>query len=558
MLSNTAILPPQRLSRKERRLAKKNKGKAAKSSVHIVPKIAVDLERAQQADEAGSLEVARDLYIRLMNAYPRVADVHFRAGLFFQKHKLNDPAYKAFKNAVTLDPTKSGHWVGLGMILQVGAQLEATVVAFQRASELKPHDYPLLCALAEAYRTNNNQQSALVTVESAISLEPNNAQGHHLRGMILQDSGDFAACHVEYYKTLELDPRNTIVYYQLLKSGAKIENADEVLSKLKEDLVVLNPNDERCSLHLFSIAKLEEQRKNYGEAFQYYIQGNKNAFDRGGYNLARDLEDFDVFRQAYTADVFEKLANVGVDSEQPVFVIGMPRSGTTLVEQVIGCHSQAEGMGELNKINLIAADLKAASARDCIFPDNILRLNPAIFNELGQSYLAFLQRQTSGDWQRIVDKMPHNFLYVGLIKVLFPKASIIHCKRNPLDTCLSNFMTRFPSMEQMGFSYDLDTLGKYYKGYQRLMKHRHDVLPGQIYDVEYEKMVEDPNTVSRGIMQHIGLDWEEGCHEFHKNEGSVQTSSAWQVRQPIYKTSVERWRRYEKHLGPLQDALKHA
>jgi hypothetical protein len=237
----------------------------------------------------------------------------------------------------------------------------------------------------------------------------------------------------------------------------------------------------------------------------------------------------------------------------PVFVLGMPRSGTTLTEQIIASHPMVHGAGELPDLEAIIQRDVGATGRP--FPYNVAALDGIKLAAWGRDYVAGLQRRAPGA-RRITDKMPANFLDIGLIYLMLPKAKIIHVSRNPMDTCLSCFMQLFGNNYQE-HTYDLAELGRYYSDYARLMEHWRSVLPsGAFLDVRYEDVVRDTESQARRIIDFCGLDWHDDCLDFHRSRRSVRTRSVMQVREPIYKSSVERWRAYEKFLAPLLESLE--
>ncbi len=240
----------------------------------------------------------------------------------------------------------------------------------------------------------------------------------------------------------------------------------------------------------------------------------------------------------------------------PVFIVGMPRSGTTLVEQIISAHPAAYGAGELpDIIGLVRALPGFLRNNREPYPECVGELNENAEFALSERYLEKI-RLSPGDPERVTDKMPHNFLHVGLIALLFPNARIIHCTRNPVDTCLSCYFQDF--MGRHTYAYNLEDLGYYYGEYRRLMAHWREVLPMQFMDVNYEELTANAEANSRRIIEHVGLPWDERCLEFYKTGRNVATASYDQVRQPIYRKSVERWRNYEQHISPLLSSLEQA
>ena len=257
--------------------------------------------------------------------------------------------------------------------------------------------------------------------------------------------------------------------------------------------------------------------------------------------------------QAFSPDLFARLAGHGDPSEAPVFIIGMPRSGTTLVEQILASHHMVHGAGELTLIKSMTDQIVGSDRMPIGFPVLITATAPRDLPQLARYYLDRVSVLGAGK-ARIVDKMPSNFFYAGFIRLLFPNARIIHCRRNPVDTCLSCYSKLFEGEQH--FSYDLSELGLFYKNYRRLTDYWKTVLPADSYtDVVYEEVVADLEGQARRLVEFCGLEWDEACLSFHKLERPIKTASVMQVRKPIYKASVGRWKKYRKYLGPLLESL---
>jgi hypothetical protein len=233
----------------------------------------------------------------------------------------------------------------------------------------------------------------------------------------------------------------------------------------------------------------------------------------------------------------------------------MPRSGTTLVEQIIASHPQVFGAGELCHIGAMVAGLPARLQTDTTYPECVTMLDERLARSLAEDYLEKL-RALGDDAKRVSDKMPANFFNLGLIALMFPNARVIHCRRDPLDVCLSIYFQQFAYGHN--YAYDLSDIAVYYRQYKRLMHHWHAVLPLEIHEVQYEKLIADQEAVSRRLIDYCGLPWDESCLEYYKNKRAVQTMSNWQVRQPIYTHSMQRWKHYEKHLDELKEVLAEA
>jgi len=305
------------------------------------------------------------------------------------------------------------------------------------------------------------------------------------------------------------------------------------------------------SMHLcFALGKAYQDVKNYERAFAYLSKGNQIKRGSINFDLATVQEACDRTIKEFSRELFAQNRAVGFNSELPIFILGMPRSGTTLVEQILASHPQVHGAGELPYLQQLAKALSRKLGRP--FPEGVGKIDPGSWQGLGKNHVQAM-RKIAPRARYITDKMPDNFWRVGTIHLMLPQAKIIHCVRNPADTCLSCYQKLFTQGQE--FSYDLQDLGHYYQVYHRLMQHWQAVLPGPILEVRYEDVVANQDGKAREILAFCGIEWDDACLAFYQTDRPVMTASTAQVRQPIYTTSVERWRRYERQLAPLLEAL---
>lgn len=298
----------------------------------------------------------------------------------------------------------------------------------------------------------------------------------------------------------------------------------------------------------FALGKIFDDIKSFTKAFEHYLKGNTFKRKTIIYDSQNHSAFVDRLIKIYSKKYLQEKTACGSDSKLPVFIVGMPRSGTTLVEQIVSSHPQVYGAGELISLlrieNTIAKQFEASSPYPECMPlckdSTLLRFSAEYLEELGNH---------SQDANCITDKMPDNFLRIGLIKTLFPYARIIHCQRNAMDTCTSIFLNYFGN--DIRYSFDLTEIGQYYLDYTRLMEYWSSLFPSEILDVQYEELVMNQEIVSRQLIKYLGLEWDENCLDFHNNKRAVRTASSLQVRQPIYRNSINRWKHYEKHLEPL-------
>ena len=286
-------------------------------------------------------------------------------------------------------------------------------------------------------------------------------------------------------------------------------------------------------------------------AFRHYQKANSLQRRAISYHPDANTELFERLISTYSKEFFERKRNFGNPSRRPVFIVGLPRSGTTLVEQVLASHGSIHGAGEIESLAGVNHSVARKFRDSGPAPECMSSIDGQTVDEFSELYLAELKLRSTRA-TRVVDKLPGNFVRVGLIMTLFPNAYVVHCTRNPMDTCLSLYFHYF---QALACSFDLRELGRYYLDYRRLMAHWEDVFPGGIFEVRYENLVAEPQRTSRKLIDYLDLEWDERCLAFHENERSVMSPSNLQVRRPIYSTAVERWRRYERHLGPLLEVL---
>jgi len=366
-------------------------------------------------------------------------------------------------------------------------------------------------------------------------------------GSLFQSMGQMEASIACYEKALAMNPEYSEAQYNLSKIKPEQKQIPIIEKKLKNPTV-----SELDSIHYhFALGYILNNANSYEKAFEHFCKANSLKRKAKFYNSQSHSDFIDSLIEIYSKNYFQDKITCGSESELPVFILGMPRSGTTLVEQIVSSHPQVYGAGELETIRQIEKAITKQYESSLSYPECMSSCDKSTTLKLSSEYLEKLTNN-SNEAIRVTDKMPRNFLRIGLIKTLLPKARIIHCQRNALDTCTSIYLNY-----GNGYSFNLAELGQYYLDYVRLMKHWHNLFPSQILDVKYEELVMHQERVSRQLIEYLGLEWDEKCLDFHKNKRIVNTSSFLQVRQPIYNNSINRWKHYEKHLGPLIEILQH-
>ena len=362
---------------------------------------------------------------------------------------------------------------------------------------------------------------------------------------VLVDLGQPAEATALYREALSLDA-SLVPAFVGLALARRFEPGDPEPARMLELLDSSEKDQQLVSQLRHSAGKAQADLGNYDAAFHLFAAAKGDA--TRAFSLSTHTIRHDELVERLTPRFFEERKGYGVESEAPVFILGMPRSGTTLTEQIASSHSRVGGGGELGAIG----DLMRILANGRSHAEALLSLTQAQSRDLARNYLETLAR-VGGPGLRITDKMPHNFEHLGLIALLFPKARVIHCMRDPIDNCVSCFTHHFN--ENHGYNTDLAVLGRYYREYRRLMAHWREVLPIRMLDFSYEALIADQEGKSRELIDFLELEWEEACLDFHKTERLVKTPSRWQVRQPIYSSSVKGWKKYQAHLGPLFESL---
>lgn len=525
----------------------------------------------------GNIEEAEGCFTRALSLQPDWAEVHSNLGNVLQSLGRLEQAVAHQQHALALNPGLAEAWSNLGNVWYQQGRIAESVPCFERALALRPGYVDAHNNLGAALLSQERAEDAVWHFERALALNPDYAAAHNNLGNALLKQARLDDAQTHYERALEIKPDYANAHNNLgnvLKEKGQFEDAmahyDQAIriqpdyaeghlnrSEIKRfargdaDLAALEklaaigdlPTEKTLFIH-FALAKALDEIGDYDRAWKHLVQANSFKRAEIEYPERCALELMDRIRGVFDASLFERFGGAGDPSTAPIFVVGMPRSGSTLVEQILASHPQIHGAGELPILERM---------EDPRFPEHIAGLDRDQLRRLGEAYLAQLPQVPAGV-VRIVDKLPGNFLRIGLIRLMLPNARIVHTTRHPLDTCLSCYFKLFTN--GLLFTYDLAELGRYYRSYSRLMDHWRSVLPpGAIFDVGYEDVVENLEAEARRLIDYCGLGWDESCIGFHRHKRPVRTASSVQVRQPLFRSSLERWRHYESGLGPLIDAL---
>ncbi len=509
-----------------------------------VAKARKDYDAAVALHRQGKLAEAEKLYESVRRGFPSHPGVLHGLGLISTASERYDEAAGYLETASKLAPQDAAIRTDLAVALLRAGRFEEALANFRKVMLARPDDRTSLAGVGSALNILGRPEEAGAAYQRLIALDERNAAAHFGLFEALLQRRQTEEAKKSLARALALEPRRA-AYHRASADLSAFTRDDArllALQKLSQEEAGL-PDDQKVELH-FALAKAYDDLKRYGDAFEHLAKGNAIKRHHVQYDEAAVAGAMDDIAAAFSREVVQKREGEGFDSDLPIFIVGMPRSGSTLVEQILASHPDVFGAGELLTVNeLIAGGLAGE------YPVRTGRLR-----KFGEVYTKRL-RALSPTAKRVIDKLPANFRHLGLIHLALPGARIIHVHREPADTCFSCYSKLF--LNGLNFTYDLGELGRYYKMYEKLMMHWREALPsGVMLDVRYETLTGDLEGEARRIVAFCGLDWDERCLRFYENPRTVRTLSQTQVRQPLFTSSIGRWRNYETWLGPLLDALR--
>lgn len=499
----------------------------------------------------GRLADAEAAYRRALAQRPGYAEVESNLGEVLRAQGRVDEAIAAFGRALKRRPGYAEAHSNLGLALADAGRPRDAAAAYRRALEFAPQRVEIGVNLGRALRDQGRLDEAERAYRDVLDARPESADAWTGLGNLLADRGRLDEAIRAYRRALELEPDNARLHYHLA-AVKRFTPGDPDLETLERHLGAASerPAADGAYLHYAAAKAHADAGADPDRVFGHYAAGARLWRSTLDYDVAADEALFAAIAATFDGTGAASPAGPG-EAAAPIFIVGMPRSGTTLVEQMLASHPRVHGAGERPDLDRIVAAESRARGRS--FPGWVAGLAPDEVAALRRRYgEAVIDPVTGAD--RITDKMPANFRYLGLVATMLPEARVVHVRRSPADTCVSCFTYLFAGRQ--AFSYDLAELGRYYRAYDALMAHWRAVLPdGFMLEVHYEDLVGEPERELRRLLAHCGLDWDAGCLDFHRSERAVETASAAQVRQPLYRDAIGRWRAYRAHLGPLLEAL---
>jgi len=498
-----------------------------------------------------------------------------------------EQALRYYSKLVDYDPDNYQALNNYGALLRHAGDIHKSHEILNRANTLLPNNHIILTNLSNTYLSMGRADLAVQAATMAATITPGFFDAREMLGKAQIAAGDTKEAVNTYKAALELRPgdANTITsiaraYHFLGENDKALEILEPLVAENRKECAtvyflaqhatgnsdqaaryiqrILDSNSSKsisdnslASLN-FCLGKHHDNKAEFDKAMHNYDMANRLSHRQ--YNHQETIRYFDDIIGTFTHDFMNHAQISSLTTGKPVFVVGMPRSGTSLTEKIIDSHPGAYGAGELNDIDIFVNEAKMHSPGSR-FPETIALLTREQLENMGNKYLKKTETE-AGSALRIVDKMPHNFVHIGFIFRLFPNATVIHCKRNPLDTCLSCYFSEFGNLGH-NYAYNIDSVADYYLQYHRLMSHWEELFKDRIYTVRYESMIFDQENASRELIQRCGLQWDDSCLRFHENKRVTNTMSYNQVNKPVYSSSTNRWKNYEPYIQPMIRKLQH-
>jgi tetratricopeptide (TPR) repeat protein len=506
--------------------------------------------------DQGKLEQALDHYRQALINRPNYSEAHHNLANALSGLGRYEEALRESEKVLARNPNFAAAYVAQGNVLLLLDRADEAIIRYRKAVEVKTDYAEGHVRLGEAIYDTGQIEQAVSHYERALAIDFDNAAAHNSLGTALKALGRMEEASRAFEKAIAAAPDQMSGYYNFVYCRRVTSEHPQVLAMRKIARRSSRLSHEQQMFLQFGLAKISADAGEDRQSFDHLLRANRLARDLAKYDEAETLEYLKRIEKVFTRQVLRERADEGFESTLPVFIVGMPRSGTTLVEQILASHPNVYGAGELYDIGRIVRNITQIDGK--AYPDEVPNLTARELRTQGESYIKAI-RSFSQTAERITDKLPANFVHLGLINLILPGARIVHIRRDPIDTAMSCFSLLF--LRRTGglaanYSYDLGELGRFYRAYRKLMAHWRAVLPADVMlEIDYERIVDDFDAQARRIVAHCGLEWDDACAKFYQSRRPVTTPSATQVRQPIYNTSVGRWRPDDEQLKRFTDAL---
>jgi tetratricopeptide (TPR) repeat protein len=514
--------------------------------------IAAACKLAVEEHRRGNLQAVVDIYTLILKLVPGFAEGHNNRAVVWQQMNRFPEALAGYDRAIALKPGYANAHFNRGTVLKKMARRDEAIASYDQAIALKPDHVEAFNNRGVVLQELKRYDEALASYDRAIALNPAHAEAINNRGIVLASKGRMAEAEAMFRQASTLKSDFPDPWFNLANIRNHQDPDDPEVIKISA--LLARPGltaENREQLH-FSLGKIYDDCGRYDEAFTQFQQANQLRNAQVAYDAGLVEQMTNAIIEVFSPEFLAQPSAFASQTRSPLFVVGMPRSGTTLLASILSNHPAVASAGELPTLGDLTASLSAWTG-GVPYPAAARQLTATAAEQVIGSYETRLRRDVDAGIPHVVDKNPLNFRHLGLIAMLFPRARIIHCTRHPMATGLSNYFQRFPL--HLDYSFDLRNIGHFYREYARFMEHWHKIPTLHLLDVSYEDLILNTAPTTRRLLNFLGLPWDERCLAPHTNAYAVETASQWQVRQPIYQRSLDNWRHYEKYLAPLKEAL---
>lgn len=526
---------------------------AAMAHVQWLSQLPPQLQSVTSLIHENRLQIAEQLCRQFLKQHAHHPEAMRLLAEIGSKLQILDDAEFLLESCVEFYPDNTRARMDYVQVLHKRQKFEKALEQAKKLHAMAPDNIAFEVALASENQATGNFDEALTIYQRVIDRKPDSHTVHSALGHALKTIGRTDEAIESYRNAYQIKADFGDAYWSLANLKTyNFTDGELTIMRTQEQLESTSAVDR---VHLcFALGKALEDRQQYGESFEFYHRGNALKQQAGQYRAERLEKEFDAQKKLFDTDFFNNHKGSGCDSTAPIFIVGLPRAGSTLLEQILASHSQVDGTMELANIIGLAHRLggRRTNQQGARYPAILGELTEEQLLKFGEDFIADTQiHRQQGAY--FIDKMPNNFRHIALIQLILPNAKIIDARREPMACCFSGFKQLFAEGQE--FTYGLESIGRYYRAYVELMNHWDEMLPGRVLRVQHEDVIEDLETEVGRILDHCELPFEQSCIDFHKTERAVRTPSSEQVRQPIFKSAMQQWKHYEAHLQPLRDAL---
>lgn len=515
-----------------------------------------EIQSAVDAFKSGRVLEAQDLTTQLISKNPNISFLYNLMGVILAGQNKTDEALEYYNKGIKIDPNFSMIYNNLGLLYANKSENDKAENFYKKSISLNYKNPEAHNNLGSLYKSLDNFKEAINSYKEAIKIDPKFIHAYHNLGNAYTAMGNFNEAKINFIKVTKIDSNYTNSH-RTLSRLIKYNSDHEHFIELKKIYKKIKDYDIEGKTNIgFALGKAYEDTKDFDQSFKFYSEANTLYSKKVNFSMDGEKAKCSDIKNTFNKKIFDKYKNCGSNDSSIIFILGMPRSGTTLVEQILSSHHKVFGGDERDFITDLLKENFGKKIDDIkLFFEGVIEFDKKNFKHIGEKYVEKMLH-ISNKSEKSTDKMPENFFWIGFIKLILPNSKIIHCHRNPRDNCFSIYKNHFPG-GKINYSYEMNKIVDYYNLYSDMMNHWNQLLPNFILNIKYENIISNPNNEIHNLLDFCKLDWDEACLNFHNNKRIVKTASDVQARNKIYNSSVNSWMNYEKYLKKHFSKLKN-